>query len=80
MSMISDIFNRVVFDEADRTTHKDAYRDIESIAAGMVAAAPPGPDVTLALRALHLALMHFGAALSRHPKYKEEKEDLGITE
>ena len=80
MSIVKDIFNRVIFDESDRTTHKDAYRDIESIAAGMVAAAPAGPDVTLALRALHLALMHFGAALSRHPKYQEEKEKIGITE
>lgn len=80
MSLIKDIFNRVVFDEADRTTHKQAYADIESIAAGMVAAAPGGPDVTLALRALHLALMHFGAALSRHPKYQEEKDKIGVTE
>ena len=78
MSLVKDIFNRVVFDEADRTTHKDAYKDIESIAAGMVAAAPAGPDVTLALRALHLALMHFGAALSRHKKYQEEKQELGV--
>lgn len=80
MSVINDIFTRVVFDEDDRNTHKQAYADIESIAAWMVAAAPAGPDVTLALRALHLSLMHFGAALSRHPKYKAEKESLGITE
>ncbi len=80
MSIIDEIFNRVVFDEEDRSTHKAAYADIEEIAERMLAAAPKGPDLTLAFRALHLALMHFGAALSRHPKYQEEKEKIGITE
>ena len=80
MSILNDIFNRVVFDDQDRQIHKTAYDDIASIANGMNEAAPDSPDKTLAFRALHLALMHFGAALSRHPKYKEEKEEHGITE
>jgi hypothetical protein len=78
MSMIDDIFNRVVFDEEDRNVHRESYVDLKEIARKMDASAPDGPDKTLAFRALHLALMHFGAALSRHPKYKTEKDELGI--
>jgi len=80
LEQVNEIFNRVVFDESDRKLHQTAYKDVKLIAECMDAAAPDGPDKTLAFRALHLALMHFGAAISRHKKYKVEKEALGITE
>lgn len=78
LDQVNEIFNRVVFDEGDRKVHQTAYNDVKLIAACMDAAAPDGPDKTLAFRALHLALMHFGAALSRHKKYQEEKSKLGV--
>ncbi len=70
MSLVDDIFNRVVFDEIDRAIHKESYSAVKQIAQVMDEATPECEDKVLAFRALHLALMHFGAALSRHHKYK----------
>lgn len=72
MSMLSDIFKRVVFDEADRAIHTESYAAVKQIAGVMDEVAPDCPEKTLAFRALHLALMHFGAALSKQDKYKTE--------
>lgn len=71
MSTINDIFDRVTFDETDRAVHKESYAAVKQIAQVMDEVAPDCDDKTLAFRALHLALMHFGAALSRQEKYKE---------
>jgi len=70
MNIVDDIFNRVVFDETDRKIHKACYVAVKQIAQVMDDMAPDCDDKILAFRALHLALMHFGAALSRQDKYK----------
>lgn len=70
MSIVDDIFDRVVFDETDREIHKACYVAVKQIAKVMDEVAPDCADKTLAFRALHLALMHFGTALSKQDKYK----------
>ncbi len=70
MSLLDEIFNRVAFDEIDRTIHQEAYSAIKQIAGVMDEVAPDCAEKTLAFRALHLALMHFGSALSKQDKYK----------
>lgn len=72
MSVLDEIFNRVVFDEADRAIHKESYAAVKQIAGVMDEVAPDCAEKTLAFRALHLALMHFGAALAKNVKYKTE--------
>ena len=69
--MIENIFNRVVFDEDDRKIHKAAYLDVKEVAERMDGCIVDSPEKTLVFRALHLALMHFGTALSKHPKYEK---------
>lgn len=71
MSIVNDLFRRVIFDEADRALHKALYAEVEEIAVKIDQCTPDGEDKALALRALHLSLMHLGAALSRHPKYQD---------
>lgn len=73
MSIIDEIFHRIVFDEIDRAIHKESYSAVKQIAQVMDEVAPDCNEKTLAFRALHLALMHFGAALSKQDKYKENK-------
>lgn len=70
MSLVEDMFERVKFDAIDINLHDAAYGAIKQIAKIMDAGAPDCADKTLALRALHLALMHFGSALSKNEKYK----------
>jgi hypothetical protein len=70
MSIIEEIFTRIVFDEIDRAIHKESYSAVKQIAQVMDEAAPDCDDKVLAFRALHSALMYFGAALSRSDKYK----------
>jgi hypothetical protein len=69
MSLVNEIFDRVAFDEIDRTIHQESYQAIKQIARVMDEVAPDSVDKILAFRALHVALMHFGAALSRQKKY-----------
>lgn len=68
--LINDIFNRVVFDEADRALHFALYNQMREIAETMDVNAPESADKTLAFRSMHLALMHYGSALSKKDKYK----------
>lgn len=70
MHSLEDLFNRVAFDEGDREIHRQAYKSVKDIAIAMNASAPDCEDKSLAFRALQLALMHFGEALSRNPKYQ----------
>jgi hypothetical protein len=70
MSLVEDMFERVKFDSLDINLHNSAYDAVKEIANIMDVAAPNCAEKTLALRALHLALMHFGTALSKHEKYK----------
>jgi len=80
MSLVDEIFNRVWFDETDKGIHKAAYDAVKQIANVMDEAAPNCAEKTLALRSLHLACMHFGTALAKHPKYKREgQEDHTLT-
>jgi hypothetical protein len=67
--MIDDIFNRVTFDEVDRALHYALYESVKDIASVMDVNAPESAEKTLAFRALHLALMHYGSALAKkYPK------------
>lgn len=72
MSLVNDIFDRVKFDSTDVNAHNVAYDAVKEIAGVMCAATKPCAEITLALRALHLALMHFGTALAKNDKYKSE--------
>jgi hypothetical protein len=72
MSLVNDIFDRVKFDVVDIGIHNAAYDAVKQIAKVMCEAAPACAETTLALRALHLALMHFGTALAKGEKYKSE--------
>jgi hypothetical protein len=72
MSLVSDIFDRVKFDVVDVGVHNVAYDAVKQIAQVMCDAAPACAETTLALRALHLALMHFGTALAKGDKYKPQ--------
>jgi len=70
MTLVSEIFHRVKFDEIDRAIHQESYNAVKQIAEIMDKVAPDCTDKRLAFHALHSALMHFGAALSRQEKYK----------
>lgn len=70
MSLVDEMFSRVKFDQTDIGVHNAAYDAVRQIAHTMCQAAPACAETTLALRALHLALMHFGTALSKGEKYK----------
>lgn len=68
--LINDIFNRVKFDEIDRDMHSFLYNKFKQIAELMDDKAPECEDKTLAFKAMHLSLMHYGSALSKKDKYK----------
>lgn len=70
MSMVDEIFKRVTFDEHDREIHQLAREAIRIIAETMDNTAPDCAEKILAFRALHVALMHYGSALSKKDKYK----------
>lgn len=70
MSMVDEIFNRVMFDDTDRAIHTECYAAVKQIAQVIDETTPDCDDKTLAFRALHLALMHYGAALAKQDKYK----------
>lgn len=72
MSLVDDIFDRVKLDEKDSRVHNSAYDSVNQIAKVMDEVAPDCDDKTLAFRALHSALMHFGAALTHQSKYRQE--------
>jgi hypothetical protein len=78
MDAIDSIFNRVTFDKEHRAFHYELYDKVKAIAREIDEQCPNSADKTLAFRSLHLALMHAGAALSRHEKYQEEKEKHGL--
>lgn len=67
---LDDIFNRVTFDGDDRQYHYDLYLKVKTLAEEMDRNAPDCAEKTLAFRSLHLALMHFGCAISKKDKYK----------
>lgn len=67
--IVNEIFGRVTFDEEDRKLHCALYNQIKDLAHVMDANAPESAEKTLTFRALHLALMHYGTALSKkYPK------------
>lgn len=71
MSLVNEIFNnRIKFDSTDVIIHDSAYAAVKEIAQIMDESAPSCAEKTLALRSLHLALMHFGTALAKGEKYK----------
>lgn len=70
MSLVNEMFARVKFDSQDVAIHQSAYDAVVQIAHVMEDTAPLCGERTLALRALHLALMHFGTALAKHEKYQ----------
>ena len=78
MSLVDEIFRRVQFDTSDVQVHNRAYSAVKEIAEIMDSTAVDCAEKTLAFRALHVALMHFGAALSKNPKYdlKIDLEDI----
>lgn len=65
------IFERVVFDEADRAYHFELYEKVKSLAREIDDKCPDSAEKTLAFRAFHLGLMHVGTALSRQEKYSK---------
>jgi len=69
MSLISDIFNRVTFDGDDRQYFYDLTNKFKAIATEIDTKCPECAEKTLALRALHLALMHAETALAKKKKY-----------
>jgi hypothetical protein len=75
MSLVNEIFNRVWFDDVDKCLHQTAYDAVKQVATIMNDAAPNCAEKTLALRALHLACMHFGSALAKHEKYQKPAEE-----
>lgn len=80
MSLVKNIFDRVKFDLTDVDVHNAAYDAVKQIAQVMCEAAPVCAETTLALRALHLALMHFGTALGKSNKYKRSEQILTVDE
>ena len=70
ISVVDDIFSRVTFDGDDRQFHYDLYNKVKAIAVEIDQNAPECAEKTLAFRALHLALMHTGAAIGKKDKYK----------
>jgi hypothetical protein len=70
MSLVDDIFDRVVFDELDCAIQKESYGAVKQIAQVMDEAAPDCDEKMIALRSLHAAVMYFGVALSKQEKYK----------
>lgn len=70
MTDLNTIFTRVTFDGDDRQYHHDLCSKIKTLAADIDANCPNCTDKTLAFNALHLALMHTGAALGQKLKYK----------
>lgn len=73
MSLVDEIFHRVYFDQMDKEIHSSAYEMVKKVAQFMDESSPGCAEKTLALRALHLAVMHFGTALAKNEKYKGEK-------
>jgi len=71
MSLVDDIFDRHTFDEHDRKIHQSFYSAVKDIAVMMDDETPNCAEKTLAFRALHLALMHFGSALAKNDKYNQ---------
>lgn len=70
MSLVDEMFARVKFDSQDLGIHEAAYDAVKQIAHVFEEAAPQCSEKILALRALHVALMHFGTALAKHEKYQ----------
>lgn len=70
MSIVHDIFNRIIFDQEDRDYHFKLYEKVKEFASEIDAKCPDSAEKTLAFRAFHLGLMHVGAALAKQEKYK----------
>lgn len=68
--VVADIFNRVTFDGDDRQYHYDLYNKVKELANDIDKNCPNCADKTLSFRALHLALMHAGAAIGKKEKYR----------
>ncbi len=71
IQQIDDIFDRVAFDDLDRALHAALYKSVKELCIEMDSNAPDSTEKTLALRAMHLGLMHYGTALSKQEKYKK---------
>lgn len=69
-NQIDDIFNRVVFDDDDRSLHFKMYAQIKDFCKSFDNEIPDCAEKTLAFRRLQEALMYFGAALAKNEKYK----------
>jgi hypothetical protein len=70
MSIVDDIFHRVLFDEKDVCLYQVIYDAVKQVGNMMDDNVPNCAEKTLAIRALHLACMHFGSALGKQDKYK----------
>lgn len=69
MGMVEQIFKRVTFDDVDKRIHQEIVEAIKQIAQVIDESTPDCAEKMLAFRALHLATMHFGNALSKQNKY-----------
>lgn len=69
-NLVDEIFDRIVFDTEDRAYHFELYAKVKELARDIDSKAPNCAEKTLAFRAMHLALMHVGAALAKQDKYK----------
>lgn len=67
---IDSIFNQVTFDGADKQYHYDLTTKIKALALDIDKNVPDCAEKTLAFRALHLAVMHTGCAITKKDKYK----------
>lgn len=70
MSIVDEMFTRIVFDDIDSAIYKESYSAVKQIAQVMDETTPDCDEKTFAFRALYSALMHFGAALAKNDKYK----------
>lgn len=70
MSVVNDIFNRVIFDGDDRQYLYNLHTKMKAFAEEIHQNVPDCADKTLAFRALHLAFMHVECAIGQKIKYK----------
>lgn len=71
MSIVNDIFIHAPdFDGGDRQFHHDLFNRIKAIANDINQHSPRCEEATLAIRALHLALLHTECAIAKKDKYR----------
>lgn len=69
---VEELFNRVVFDEEDRTYHKELYKKIKELCLDIEKKCSDNESTKLAFQSFSMALMHIGSALSKADKYKDK--------